>query len=181
MVWDARAHEAHRLTPATLSKKLDTVRRVGGTVLYLHERDLDDHTVADVFGNPALQPLPKVTFLQLQSSPRLTSAALSVISAVAQTILPCLEEINVSYTAVEDLAPLAAISSLRSIDAIVEQPRGVAALAALPRLKTVTLSTAVTAADLEVLKRKKGCRVGLLKYTAMPPRFSPSLYFCDLP
>ena len=174
MARDERAHEGHRLTPAALSKKLDTVRRVNGTRLYLHERDLDDQTVADVFGNPALQPLPKVTFLQLQSNPRLTSAALSVIAAVAPAVFPSLDEMIVSYTAVDDLAPLAAIASLRSIDAIVEQPRGVAALAELARLETVTLSTAVTATDLDALKRKKGCRVTLLPYTSMESRFGPT-------
>ena len=171
MARDDRAHDGHRLTPATLSKKLDTVRRVNGTVLYLHERDLDDATVAEVFGDPALLPLPNVTFLQLQSNPRLTSAGLSVIGRVAGTILPALDEISVSYTAVSDLSPLASIRTLRTIDAIVEQPLGVGELAALPRLKQVTLSTAVAPAELHALMAKKSRRVDLLKYTPMPPRF----------
>ena len=172
MARDDRAHDGHRLTPATLAKKLDTVRRVNGTVLYLHERDLDDATVAEVFGDPALRPLPSVTFLQLQSNPRLTSAGLSVISRVAENILPALDEINVSYTAVSDISPLASIRTLRSIDAIVEQPQRVVELTTLPRLKQVTLSTAVAPVELHALKAKKSRRVGLLKYTPMPPRFA---------
>src|SRR5687768_13586442 len=161
--------DGHRLTPATLSKKLDTLRRVNGTVLYLHERDLDDATVAQVFGDAALCPLPSVTFLQLQSNPRLTSAGLSVISRVAENILPALD---VSHTAVSDISPLASIRTLRSIDAIVEQPQRVVELTTLPRLKQVTLSTPVAPVELHALKAKKSRRVGLLPYTAMPPRFA---------
>ena len=95
-----------------------------------------------------------------------------MISRVAGTILPALDEINVSYTAVSDLSPLALIGTLRTIDAIVEQPRGVVELAALPRLKQVTLSTAVGPAELHALKAKKNRRVGLLPYTPMAPRFA---------
>jgi len=172
MARDDRAHDGHRLTPATLSKKLDTVRRVNGTVLYLHERDLDDATVTQVFGDPALRPLPTVTFLQLQSNPRFTSAGLSAVARVASTILPDLEEISVSYTGATDLSPLSDIRTLREIDAIVEQPQRVAALAALPRLKRVTLSTGATPADVDALRSKKSRRIHLLQYTPMPPRFA---------
>ena len=172
MARDDRAHDGHRLTPATLTKKLDTVRRLNGTILFLHERDLNDATVAAVFGDPALRPLPSVTFLQLQSNPRLTSAGLTVISRVAGTILPALNEISVSYTAVSDLSPLASIHTLLTIDAIVDQPQGVVELTALPRLKQVTLSTAVAPAELHALKAKKTRRVGLLPYSSMPSRFA---------
>jgi hypothetical protein len=106
---DDKAHEGHRLMAEKLVKKLDTVRRVNGTVLYLHERDVDDSVVAEVFGDPALRPLPGVTFLQLQSNPRLTSGGLSEFARVAGGVLPSSGEIKVSYTAVTDLTPLAGV------------------------------------------------------------------------
>lgn len=109
MARDDRAHEGHRLTAEELFKKLDTVRGVNGTVLYLHERDVDDSVVAEVVGDPALRPLPGVTFLQLQSNPRLSSGGLSAIAVAAGGILPSLGEINVSYTAATDLSPLAGV------------------------------------------------------------------------
>lgn len=106
---DDRAHEGHRLTAEKLSKKLDAVRRTGGKILFLHERELDDGVLAAVLGDAALRPLPTVTLLQLQSNPRLTSGALHAVARVAGAALPALEEINVSYTAVTDLSPLASI------------------------------------------------------------------------
>ena len=169
---DDKAHDGHRLTPEKLAKKLDTVRRVSGKALYLHERDLDDATVTAVFGDPALPPLPSVNFLQLQSNPRLTSAALAVISQASGRVLPALQEISVSYTAVTDLSPLASIPTLRTIDAIVERPQGVTKLAALPRLREVTLSAAAPRDEVELLKKKRSRRVGLLSYAGMPSRFS---------
>jgi hypothetical protein len=99
---DDRAHEWHRLTAEKLFQKL-------GTVLYLHERDVDDSVVAEAFGDPALRLLPGVTFLQLQSSPRLTSGGLSELARVAGGVVPSSGEIKVSYTAVTDLTPVAGV------------------------------------------------------------------------
>jgi hypothetical protein len=173
---DEQAHAGHRLTAEKLSKKLDTVRSAGGAVLFLHERDLDDATLASVLGDPVLPPLPTVKLLQLQNNPRLTSAALSVVARVAAVVLPALEEIILSYTAVTDLSPLAGVRTLRSISAIVGRPQGLAELAALPKLREVTLSTGVSPADLAALRRAKRCSVKQLQFHEQESRFGPD---CD--